>query len=156
MAIDQSVEVRVRRLEQKVRRAVSGVVVLGCLLVVAMVSGVVSLTRGRVVARELVITDSTGQARMSFLTNPDGRPLLLLQDASGQPGIVMGYTTLGKPSVSVGRFGPGTRIGFSADHPVVQLRDDSGTTLLELGVGADGRPGVRVAGDEELQSVTPG
>ena len=146
MDLNASIEGRVHRIERQLRRANRGLVFLGCLLVVSIAVSTALVSRGQVVARELVIKDGTGRTRMTLGTNPDGRPLLMLQDASGQPGITMGYNLFDKPGVNVGLFGPRTRIGFSKQGlPTVSIQDAAGAALVELGVGPDGQPGIRIA-----------
>lgn len=147
MNANQDIQVRVQRLESKFKRASWAIVALSFLLALSVVANTAAILRDHVVvARKVVIEDSTGQTRMTLGTNPDGRPLLLLQDANGRPGISMGYNLFDKPGVDVGMFGPRTRIGFSeAGQPSIAIQSDSGVALVEMGVGPDGTPGVRVA-----------
>ncbi len=151
-----AIETRIWHIEKQLRRAKYGIIVLGVMLAISIGVAVVPFLTGRIVVRNMVIRDSEGRSRISLTTNSDGRPLLMLKDASGKPKLVMGYNLFDEPSISVGKFGPGTWIGLTEEgQPALRLHDGAGSNLVELGVGPDGRPVVQLAQEPEQSEARP-
>ena len=89
-------EETVRALERRVRFLALAVGVLGALWV-ATLAVVWARPGGRVVARELVVTDAEGRVRGELAQQEDGAFGLVLSDAAGQRRALLGISPDGSP-----------------------------------------------------------
>ncbi len=142
-------EIRLERLERRVRRLGGVTAMLACGWLVLIVWNFAP--RPRLDAREFAVRDSAGRRRAALMVRDDGLPALRLDDVNGQPRLYAMLRADGTPVLRLSDSAWVHRARFEIDEvgrPRVALADSAGRTrarftldergegVLDLGAGS--------------------
>ncbi len=136
--MDES-EIRLERLERRVRRLGGVTAMLACGWLVLIVWNFAP--RPRLDAREFAVRDSAGRRRAALMVRDDGLPALRLDDANGQPRLYAMLRADGTPVLRLSDSAWVHRARFEVDEagrPRVVLADSTGHTRVQLALDAQG------------------
>lgn len=132
-------EIRLERLERRVRRLGGVTAMLACGWLVLIVWNFAP--RPRLDAREFAVRDSAGRRRAALMVRDDGLPALRLDDVNGQPRLYAMLRADGTPVLRLSDSAWVHRARFEIDEtgrPRIALADSAGRTKLQLALDEHG------------------